>query len=172
MFIVRIFIIIAIAATGFTQAASLNDAVKDCGKIKRDLKRLACFDSLSDRVNNFASEAMAEQTTAPETVVTTTGKTSKPSLEEKATTAEDNFGLPDQSDVDAIYSSIPGEFKGWRAGDKIKLANGQIWQVSTTGRRLYHKAIDPRVEISKGSFGSHIMKVVGLNASVKVKRLK
>ena len=170
MFIVRIIVIAIIALSGITQAASLNDAMQDCAKIKRDLMRLACFDKLSGKVDTYATEALQGQvattdTTKPAATAPAT-TTSQP-----ASTAEDNFGLKEDSTT-VLYSTIPGEFSGWRPGDKITLANGQVWQISKSASRFFYKATNPRIEIRPGSFGSFILKVEGMNRTEKVRRLK
>jgi hypothetical protein len=154
---------------------SLNDAMKECASIKRDLKRLACFDALSGRASDFKIEAMtSQQQTKQQNIVVEQAQQQVESVTALPQTPESSFGLKETTrpddDIDVITSYIPGEFSGWQKDDQITLANGQIWQI--TDGRIFHKATNPRVEISRGLFGSFSMKIVGLNRSSKVKRIQ
>jgi len=172
MKIIRLILILTITSSGFgsLQAASLNDAMQDCAKIKRDLKRLACFDQLSGRATSFAAEDMTEiQTQQVEKAKASTTAV----LVETPKTPESAFGLEAKSaadKIDVINSYISGEFSGWRKDDEIMLANGQIWKI--TSGSLYHKANNPKIEIRRGVFGSYQIKVIGLNKTAKVRRIK
>ena len=162
-----------IAGTQASVAASLNEAMQECANIKRDLMRLACFDKLSGRVTDFEIEQLtekqrqatrAEQSSQTEQIATTDNQYQNP---------ESQFGLDEKTaseELDVISSYIPGEFRGWQKEDQFTLANGQIWEV--VNGSLYHKATNPRIEISRGVFGSYRMKVVGLNKTAQVKRIQ
>lgn len=156
-----------------TKAASLNDAVKECAAIKRDLKRLACFDLLSGNVTDFEVEEMSpQQRQARRTTINQQQQTTI--AEQTVSTPENDFGLTAKGNtdhIDSIRSTIPGEFRGLRKGDEFTLANGQIWKVIGSNT-LYHRATNPSVVISKGVFGSFRMKVAGLNKALQVKRIQ
>lgn len=84
---------------------------------------------------------------------------------------EDIRGFKDKGDKTPIYSSIDGEFTGWRGKTKFKLANGQIWQqIGDDEFRV--KLSSPEISIQPAMFDSWKMKVSGYNASIKVRRLK
>lgn len=72
----------------------------------------------------------------------------------------------------AIYSAINGEFRGWENGTRIKLANGQIWQVTDSTARLRVKVTDPQVTIEPGAFGAWFLKIDGYNSRAGVRRIK
>lgn len=80
------------------------------------------------------------------------------------------FGLT-ASDRTEIHSSIDGEFNGWGAKARFKLANGQVWQQVGTGDFVHH-AINPKVVIKPKSLGSWKLYIEGINRGVKVKRIK
>ena len=175
MFIVRVLLVIVITFSGFGtyQAASLNNAMQDCAKIKRDLKRLACFDKLSGRVDSFATEALTE--TQQQAVNKPEVEVDSPVVINRPSRPEDKFGLTEKSDADeieVITSYIPGKFSGWRKDDEITLANGQVWKITGGSSSVFHKATDPKVEIRRGVFGSFRIKIIGLNRTAQVKRIK
>lgn len=151
-------------------AESLNDAMKQCASIKRDLKRLACFDRLSGNVTDYAVEAMTSQqqassatNAAQRSAVTST----------TIATPTDQFGLDAKTaadDIDSITSTIPGDFRGLRKDDEFTLANGQTWKVVDSSS-VFKRATNPKVVISRGVFGSYRIKVADLNKSLKVRRI-
>src|SRR5271157_5383327 len=88
-------------------------AMLRCRGIADPTARLACYDALpvpstGDRAEAAPPGALPQQ--PPE-----------------------QFGLPrkaTQVELDTIESVIPGHFEGWRPNTRIRLANGQVWQVT------------------------------------------
>ncbi len=70
-----------------------------------------------------------------------------------------------------IRSEIRGDFRGWQKGDKIRLENGQVWEVidGTLGIPSTPLA---KVTIEPGFMGSWLMKVEGYNATARVRRVR
>lgn len=98
--------------------------------------------------------------------------------EEKARQNEANqrqqFGLgtaTDKSDLDAVDSYIPGHFEGWQPGENIRLANGQVWQV-TDGSSGVHYIDNPKVRVRHGVFTAYYLEIEGTNRSPRVRRLQ
>lgn len=90
-----------------------------------------------------------------------------------ATPAVDNRGFHTQTGPDgAIFSSISGEFRGWDKGTRVKLDNGQVWEVTDSTARLRVRLTDPKVSIEPGAFGAWFLKVEGYNSRAGVKRIK
>ncbi len=151
---------------------SLNSELTRCAAIKRDLQRLACYDSLSGMASSSPVEALSKKSSesiaknAIETSVT------KPASS-TASQSENDFGIQKQYDgPESISSYIPGEFKGWNTGDIITLANGQVWEIKNANGRLYHIATNPKVTISIGMFDSFHINIEGVNKSATVIRVK
>jgi len=174
-------IIITLIPLTFVNAAnSLNDELSICASMNRDLQRLACYDKLAGLASSSPVEALSEKskTSLDETNsndVSSTKENSSAATKTVTNTSAStgSFGLFNKdNEPDSVTSSIPGEFKGWKNGDKIKLANGQIWQIKDSSATLYHKASNPKVTVYKGMFGSFRMKIDDLNKSVSVKRVK
>lgn len=152
-------------------AESLNDAMKQCASIKRDLKRLACFDRLSGNVTDYAVETMTSRQQASQ--ATNVAERSAVAAVPTISSPTDEFGLEAKSaadEVDSITSTIPGDFRGLRKDDEFTLANGQTWKVIDSSS-LFKRATNPKVVISRGVFGSYRIKVADLNKTLKVRRI-
>lgn len=180
-FIATMFLFSSMFVTTAIAAQTLNNELKKCAEISRDLLRLDCYDRLSGKASSYPAEAYKAKTVgAPsasnQAVNNKVAATVAPVASDPRKTTDtnvDSFGKVKRTDtLDEISSYIPGKFTGWKNGDQIQLANGQIWEITDTEGRLSHKATDPRVTISKGLFGSYRIKVKGLNKSARVKRIK
>ena len=72
--------------------------------------------------------------------------------------------------TERIVSQIQGEFTGWKGKTVFPLKNGQVWQ-QRIGGQLSHKAVEPKVEITKNLLGFYVMHLVGTSYTVGVKRV-
>jgi len=175
-------IILLIPVTLVRAEGSLNDELIKCASVQRDLQRLACYDRLSGNASSLPIEALSVKS---QDALSKKDKGAKPNsspgnnpgLPQKSkktsTPATGSFGLKSKdSGPKSISSTIPGEFNGWNNGDKITLANGQVWKITDPSGRIYHKSNSPQVTITKGVFGTFRMSIVGLNKSVRVVRIK
>lgn len=84
------------------------------------------------------------------------------------------FGLERKaykSELDLIESRIVGRFEGWSAGSRIKLENGQVWQVSDDTSR-YLDLNNPKIVVRRGVLGVFYLEIDGTNHSPKIKRLQ
>jgi hypothetical protein len=139
--------------------ALADDAsVLQCRNLKDAAPRLACYDNI------VVPAARPVQAAAPTPAGAAATATS-------VKAAEQSFGLPEKSVVDAIESSIPGKFEGWGPNQQFTLANGQVWRISD-GSSAYIVANDVKVRIEKGMFKSMVMKIQGVNQSPSVRRVK
>ena len=91
-------------------------------------------------------------------------------------TTEGGFGLEQvegskRNEVDEIRSRYVGEFTGWDGKTVFKLENGQVWQQSQSGRMSW-KATNPMITIKRGFMGSYVLRVEGVNKTVRVKRIE
>jgi hypothetical protein len=102
---------------------------------------------------------------------------SQASNESPAATAEleKNFGLPEPPDeAEAAYqlrASVLEPFRGWSGKTVFYLDNGQIWKQRTSGRHTY-TGDDNRVVIGQNRMGFFEMRLIAVDRSVGVKRLK
>jgi len=127
-----------------------------CRGIADPTARLACYDALVP--------AAAEVKPAQAEV--------KPAQAEVS--PADRFGLERQgnkAEPDTIESSIPGRFDGWRPKAIIRLANGQLWQISDDSSGAY-SFDNPNVKVRRGVFGAFYLEIEGANRSPRVIRLQ
>ncbi|NML62857.1 hypothetical protein HHL21_17590 [Massilia sp. RP-1-19] len=114
-----------------------------CRDISDDSKRLACYDAVR-----------------------------QPTAVQKREVQEQAFGLtPKRPELATIQSVIPGSFEGWEGDQRIRLANGQVWQVvddsngAVTGKDL-------TATVARGAMGAMYMEIEGSRKSPRVKRVK
>ena len=140
-----------------SSAALADDAaLLRCRGIAEASARLACYDALPlTPGDGKAGQAAAKQANQPLTA--------------------EQFGLEEQlapkSGLDAIESSILGRFEGWQPNTRIRLANGQVWQVIDGSSRIYD-VNNPKVEIRRGMLGAFYLNLAGDNRTVGVRRLQ
>ena len=131
------------------------DALRRCRALADDAARLACYDAIATPAAAAAAAPGAAPATAP---------AGGPSAA--------RFGLPEEpSPVDRIESRIAGRFEGWGPRDRIRLANGQVWQVADDSRGAYWLD-SPRVVVRRGALGSFLLEIEGVRALVRVRRIE
>lgn len=145
-----LFLLLLSAGTALADDAGLLR----CRAITDAAARLACYDALPmSSTEGKAGQAKAIQT--PE-----------------------QFGLEQQTaaaqapkELDAIDSRISGRFEGWYPNAIIRLANGQVWQVTDGSSRSYDLT-DPKVSIRRGFLGAFYLNLEGDNRTVRVRRVQ
>jgi hypothetical protein len=140
-----------------SSAALADDAaLLRCRGIAEASARLACYDALPlTATEGKAGQAAAKQGNQPPT--------------------PEQFGLEQKlvppPGLDAIESSISGRFEGWQPNTTIRLANGQVWQVTDGSSRIYD-VNNPNVEIRRGMLGAFYLNLAGDNRTVRVRRIQ
>lgn len=136
---------LVLALTLAASAAWADEAgLRRCRAVADTAARLACYDALP-----LAAAAAA----APPPVAAT-------------------FGLQRADEVVLeIVSSIPGLFEGWRPGDRIRLANGQLWQVSDDSSAVYQLR-DPKVTVRRAVMSTFVLDIEGARKLPRVRRLE
>lgn len=141
-----------LSALTFTTQAEVNTkAFYECKLIKKDVKRLQCYDNIL--INKPSKK---EKKTEP-----TVAQANKFGLEHKNITAEG------EENIEAIVKNIKKAPYGELI---ITLDNNQVWRQSGTEGMSLKKA--DLVEIRRGALNSFLLKKVGLNRSIRVKRVK
>ena len=137
------------------------------------------FSSLEERMTEAQFKAAGLDKLTPEELAALnafiSGETQKVATAlPAATPAQDMRGFNDRTGPDgAIYTSITGEFRGWsKAGQRFRLNNGQIWEITDSTSRLRIQMTNPEIVIEPGVLGAWYMKVVGYNTRARVKRIK
>jgi len=132
------------------------------------------FSTLEERMTYAEFKAAGlERLTPEELAALNAWLAGKPTVA-AATPAQDNRGFLSSPDSDqAVVSSVTGEFRGWDGkGDRIKLANGQVWEVTDSSARLKVRLDNPTVTVEPGMFSAWYLKVEGYNSRARVKRIK
>lgn len=134
-----------------TSTAALADgaSLARCRSIPDSAQRLACYDALP----------------AP--------AADKPAPEEKRQ-APAQFGLEHKAveqQLQSIESHVEGRFDGWAPNDRIRFANGQVWQI-VDGSRAALNAVNPKVRVRRGVLGAFYLEVEGTNHSPRVRRVQ
>ena len=117
--------------------------------------RLACYDAIPLSV---APAAPAPGPAAAAPPAASFGLESRPS---PAATPE----------VVSIDNAIDGPFDGWLPRGQLKLANGQVWEVSDGSQAAYDLK-SPKVKITRGVSGSFFMAIEGVAQTPRVRRIK
>ena len=172
------FLAVAVVLAGAAGADDLRDEMLRCAQLKDPQVRLACYDALA-AVSASAETAAGGKdgsgvqgrpaaTAAPEQ-----GENEEPETETEESLTERFFGLlPGSNDGDnKIESRVVGEIKGLRQGVRFTLENGQVWRQTERTSRNY-RATNPKVEIKEGFMNSYRMRLEGINARIRVRRVK
>lgn len=74
--------------------------------------------------------------------------------------------------TEAVAGTLKGEFRGWQDGTVLELMNGQRWRVIGSSYYTPRSIPNAKVIIAPGAFGSWHLRVEGVNAGTKVKRVE
>jgi hypothetical protein len=144
------------------------DRVPELGDpgIRLVLLKPVCVDT-----RTAATPARATDAAAPASPATAAAA---PTSAPPPSAAEEAFGQPAQreNEVEEIVSTVPAGFRGWGPNTRIRLANGQEWQIADGSSAKLGKGIGPGVRIVRAALGSYRMKLDGLAKAPKVRRVK
>lgn len=173
---------LALSLAGTAVADSLSEELQRCAQLQNAEVRLACYDALAEisaaqpQEAASASEPPApsgSSSTAPRAASGNQQAVSEPAQPESdRSLAQRVFGmLPGGGEVTEIESRVVGEVDGLSVGKRFELENGQVWrQVDRTDRN--YRATNPKVTIKEGFMNSYRMRFEGLNARIRVRRVK
>lgn len=142
----------------FFNNALLAEEANSCHKQLDPQKRLDCYDKQTGF--EIPAKKQSESTQLP------TQKAEAPQQEGFGLEHKVREKLPDE-----LTFTVKGEFKYWYKGLIINTEDSQKWVIKRA-RKTYFPAKNPNITIRKGSLGSYLMNVEGLNRTFKVKRLK
>ena len=168
-----------------SSAQSLEQKLKECSEITVSLIRLQCYDRITENPEVQTAKPIRERTG----LLSRLGRSSEKPDDNKqkkdsetetvskndsseVSESNDNFGLIIRDERESIQSRILGEFKGWDGYTKFELENGQVWQQSSAGV-LRVKINNPTITIKRSRVSdTYMLKIEGLNSSVRVKRIE
>ena len=168
-----------------SNAQSLEQKLKECSEITVSLIRLQCYDRITENPEVQTAKPIRERTgllsrlgrgseTPDDNKQEKDSETETVSNNDSSEVSEsnDNFGLIIRDERESIQSRILGEFKGWDGYTKFELENGQVWQQSSAGV-LRVKINNPTITIKRSRVSdTYMLKIEGLNSSVRVKRIE
>lgn len=154
----------------------LREELERCAQLRNAEVRLACYDALAGisaarpRQASSAGEAPASSGSAPAAATSAPEQAAQP--ESAQSLPDRTFGLlPTGGQAGKIESRVVGKVDGLEQGTRFELENGQIWRQADRTHRNY-RATSPRVEIREGFMNSYRMRLEGLNARIRVRRVK
>ena len=170
----------AMIALAAPAAHAVDDAAfARCRSIVDTASRLACYDALSIPAAPMQSAPSRPATPAPAPSNAAPAPAARtPSAAPPApapASAAGNFGMEEKIAASGLpptmESSIPGHFEGWGPGARIKLANGQVWQV-VDGTSAFFNRENPKVVVRRGMMGGFFLEIENSNRSPRVKRVQ
>ena len=162
-------------ANAMAMAMASDTALQKCRLLAEASARLACYDAIA-LTPPAAAQSSAAKVTAPANFATTTptSPSSSPSASPGANDTAADFGLPNvmrAAQLEKIDSTIAGHFERWQNGSRITLANGQVWLVIDDSRGVCN-CDNPKVVVSRGSFGTFFLEIEGKGNAPRVRRVK
>ena len=162
-------LVIGFLAQTLSPALADSPTAEECGRLKNDKERLACYDLALG--GGSAEEAPAARSD---------GATDAPERAEADATPEtpavEEFGAEQVEErIERLEARLVGDFTGWTGNTKFRLDNGQVWQQTKNYIPDYEPREpipQPRVTISRGLMGSYNLKIEGVKRVVQVKRIK
>lgn len=130
----------------------LAESLRRCRAMADKEQRLACYDALTPAAWGLPSAASVANPGADAA----------------------RFGLPAvsaQDSLSVIEAQIPGRFMGWGPRTRIRLSNGQVWEVADGSEGAYEQQ-SPKVKIRRGMLGSFFLDIEGVTQTPKVRRIQ
>ena len=144
---------------GLSSAAAMAQgagSLQACRAITDAAARLACYDALPLPSPGAPAAAAPAAPAAP------------------AVPDANRFGLESKAARDQLQwvdSTIEGRFEGWGPNSRIKLANGQVWQVTDDSTGVIYLT-DPKVQVRRGAMGAFYLEFERSNRTARVKRVE
>ena len=144
--------------------------LEDCGSIKSDVKRLACYDYL------ITGESKSSDELSKQTIQNSDVKNPVTISEEEA-----NFGLSNKQKKEAdikviksqLVSMISETSKTFGGKTRFKLANNQLWESQSvlSTIKLNNFRVKNNIVIEEANMGGFWMINKSSNVKIKVKRI-
>jgi len=163
---IRLLTLLACSSPLLAPAAATDAQLQQCRALSDKAARLACYDALPVSAATAAparAASMVQMELPPPVPHIVPAPLADPAA---------RFGLEQSTATQAqsIVSHIPGSFEGWSAGTRIRLANGQIWQISDDSRASLYLQ-NPKVRIRRAAMGTFILEIEGSNNAPRVRRI-
>jgi hypothetical protein len=158
---------LATLTTGVAQADTA--AVQRCRIVAEPAARLACYDAIA--LPGIGSRAGWG---APVGGAPAAASATAPAATAATATPANRFGLEGRAAepaADQLESRILGPVESFPKGTRYRLENGQVWEITETALGFY-QLDSPTVTITRGLLGSFFMRIDGVAAAPRVRRLQ
>jgi hypothetical protein len=171
-------------------AVASDAALAQCRALTDATARLACYDRIPLAASagaaprapvtpastlaaaSAAPAVPAAAAVAPAAAVVSNTQPKPAAAPVPATDPAASLGLPSRAETsDRLSSTIPGLFEGWSPRERIRLANGQLWEV-VDGSRAAYRLQNPAVTVRRTAFGGFEMDIEGVNQRLRVRRVE
>ena len=156
----RVALLIALGLPAAMAQAADAAALQRCRTITEATVRLACYDALPLR----AALALVPPVAGAAPVVAAAPPSASPA-------AAQSFGQERRDEPQTISSQIAGVFEGWGPTSRIKLANGQVWQVVDGSEGVYFLQ-SPKVTVKRALMGGFQLDIEGAKRTPRVRRVE
>lgn len=165
---------LALATAAATTALAADDAaIARCRGIADNAGRLACYDALPVSSAFRAATPAAPPAAPAATPAPPAARAAAPAP--AAPPAAQAFGMEERIARDeqpkTMESAIAGHFGGWGPRERIRLANGQVWQV-VDDSTAYLNLDNPKVVIRRGMMGGFFLEVENTTRTARVRRIQ
>lgn len=165
--------------------ALAQDSLQRCRALADSSARLACYDALADAARVPVAPGVPATPAQPVTAATQAPATKAATLAvvppaaaavaaPPARSGEAAFGLPEAKRpgaAESVESAVGPSFSGWGPNTRIRLANGQVWQV-VDGTSVALPEGPRKVSVKRGALGSYYLDFDGLKTSPRVRRVE
>ncbi|MFT7776353.1 hypothetical protein [Roseateles sp.] len=166
---------LSLIALSFAALPALaQDSLQRCRAMTDGAARLACYDALADAARVPVPPARAATPAATAAPIRSATAVVAAPVAAPARSGEAAFGLPEARRPDAVESvesSVGPSFGGWGPNSRIRLANGQVWQV-IDGTSIALPEGSRKVSVKRGALSSYYLDFEGLKSSPRVRRVE
>lgn len=168
----RTLTLLAALLAGPAAQAADDAALRRCRVIADDKARLACFDALVPVPSRGVSAPAPEPVGMPMPSPAAPPPAARADAPAPAPAAGSGFGLDKPAaQPESVTTTYPGTFSGWAPRQRLRLANGQVWQVADDSDGVYDLR-DPKVTIRRTVFGAYVMEIEGAKRTLRVRRVE
>jgi hypothetical protein len=162
-------LLLALSTSAMAQA---EPSLQRCRAIADPAARLACYDALAAEPRPPAAPVAAAPAAATAVAAPAAAAVALPPA--PAPKPVDNFGLPvtaRSDEAQEVRSAVGPSFDGWGPNTRIRLDNGQVWQI-TDGSSVALPEGARKVTVKRGALSSFYLDFEGLKTSPRVRRVE
>ncbi|MDO9094168.1 MAG: hypothetical protein Q7U99_16205 [Rubrivivax sp.] len=160
---------------GLASAAASDEELLRCRALADIAARVACYDALPVGQRSAPAAPAPAAATPAATAAATAAATPSPkalAAQPPSAAAVAGFGMERVgSELSEIRSRISGRFEGWTPRARLRLDNGQVWQVVDDSSGFYELP-SPLVTVRRAAMGTFMMEIEGARRAPRVRRVE